>query len=286
MTTASSVTISRRGLLTAALRMMAGSSLAALGVTVYATRIETTWLKIERIRVPIPALPSAFDGYRIAQLSDIHFGNCTPQVIIAHSIQAALDLAPDLIVLTGDYVLDVVDWPGLSAVLRGLSAHGNVMAILGNHDHWMDAAGVRWALADAGIPELRNASRALVRGDQAIWLLGVDDIWERHNDLPAALANVPPGAVAILLAHEPDFADEAALTGRIALQLSGHSHGGQVRIPGGGAPVLPYLARKYPYGLRRVGSMWVYTNRGVGIIPPNVRINCRPEVTEITLVRA
>jgi predicted MPP superfamily phosphohydrolase len=286
MTTSSNGRISRRGLLKAALRMMAGSSLAALGTTVYATQLEPRWLEIERVRVPIHALPAAFDGYRIVQLSDIHFGNCTPRDTVAHALQMALDLTPDLIVLTGDYVLDVVDWPGLSTVLSTLSTHGNVAAILGNHDHWMDAAGVRWALADAGIPELQNASRALVLGDQAVWLLGVDDVWEQHDDLPAALVDVPAGAIAILLAHEPDFADEAVLTGRIALQLSGHSHGGQVRIPGKGAPVLPYLARNYPYGLRRVGSMWLYTNRGVGLIPPNVRINCRPEVTEITLCRA
>lgn len=76
------------------------------------------------------------------------------------------------------------------------------------------------------------------------------------------------------------------MTGRVTLQLSGHSHGGQVRIPGRGAPILPYLGKKYPYGLRRVGSMWLYTNRGVGMIPPTVRINCRPEVTEISLIRA
>ncbi len=282
----STLKISRRGLLKAALRIAAGSSLATLGTTFYATRVEAGWLKIERIRVPIPALPPIFDGYRIAQLSDIHLGSFTPRETVAHAIQMALDLAPDLIVLTGDYVLDVLDWPMLYGELNKLSAHGNVMAILGNHDHWTDATWVRQVLAAAGIPELRNTSRALIRGDQAIWLVGVDDIWEKHNDLPAALVDVPPDAVTILLAHEPDFADEAALTGRIALQLSGHSHGGQVRIPGIGAPVLPYLAHKYPYDLRRVGAMWLYTNRGVGMIPPAVRINCRPEVTEITLIRA
>lgn len=266
--------------------MTAGTSVAALGATAYAARLEPNWLAIERIRVSIQALPPAFDGYRIAQLSDIHLGNFTPRHMVARALQAALDLVPDLIVLTGDYVLDVLDWPLLLGELSKLSAHGNVAAIMGNHDHWMDAAWVREVLAAAGIPELRNASRALVRGDQAIWLLGVDDIWEKHNDLPLALAEVPPGATTLLLAHEPDFADEAALTGRIALQLSGHSHGGQVRIPGIGAPVLPYLGQKYPYGLRQVGEMWLYTNRGVGIIPPAVRINCRPEITEITLSRA
>jgi len=265
---------------------MAGSAITAIGAAAYATEIEPRWLKIDRIRVPIQALPPAFDGYRIVQLSDIHLGSFTHQETIAQAIQMTLDLTPDLIVLTGDYVFDVIDMTALQAELSKLAAHGHVFATLGNHDHWMDAAEVRLALVGTGIPELRNASRPIVRGDQAIWLLGVDDIWEGHHDLSSALVDVPPEAVSILLAHEPDFADEATLSNRVALQLSGHSHGGQVRIPGFGAPVLPYLGRKYPYGLQRVGSMWVYTNRGVGTIYPAVRVNCRPEIAEITLCRA
>jgi predicted MPP superfamily phosphohydrolase len=86
----------------------------------------------------------------------------------------------------------------------------------------------------------------------------------------------------VLLAHEPDFADQAAGQ-NITLQLSGHSHGGQVRLPFVGALILPYLARKYPYGLRRVGEMWLYTNRGVGLIAPPVRFLCRPEITLLRL---
>ena len=84
--------------------------------------------------------------------------------------------------------------------------------------------------------------------------------------------------------HEPDFADEYALDGRVSLQLSGHSHGGQVRLPGLGALVLPRYAQKYDQGLYRVRDMWLYTNRGIGLIGPPVRFCCRPEVTEITLV--
>jgi uncharacterized protein len=265
---------------------MAGSALTALGATAYMTKLEPGWLKIERIRIPIQALPPAFDGFRIVQLSDIHQGNFTNKETIEHAVQIALDLSPDLIVLTGDYVLDVMDAAALHAIFSQLAMHGSVSAILGNHDHWMDAGWVRQVLADAGIFELQNTSQIITRGDQAIWLVGVDDIWEMQHDLSAALSNVPLGATTILLAHEPDYADEATLTNRITLQLSGHSHGGQVRIPGRGAPILPYLGQKYPYGLRQVGSMWLYTNRGVGEIPPAVRINCRPEVTEITLKRA
>ena len=121
---------------------------------------------------------------------------------------------------------------------------------------------------------------------QALWLAGVDDVWERRANLPQTLADVPPGTPVVLLAHEPDYADEVADQGgacALLLQLSGHSHGGQVRIPGLGAPILPYLAEKYPAGAYRVGDMWLYTNRGVGTIQPRVRLNCRPEVTLLTL---
>ena len=102
--------------------------------------------------------------------------------------------------------------------------------------------------------------------------------------MKAALDNRPSDVATILLAHEPDLADTFSLDSRVSLQLSGHSHGGQVRIPGLGAPILPYLGQKYDQGLQQVNDMWVYTNRGIGVISPPVRFNCRPEVTEIMLV--
>jgi len=103
-------------------------------------------------------------------------------------------------------------------------------------------------------------------------------------DLKTALNEHRGDTPVILLAHEPDLADEFAGDGRVSLQLSGHSHGGQVRVPGLGALVLPYLGQKYDQGLNRVNDMWVYTNRGLGVIPSPVRLNCRPEITEFTLV--
>jgi predicted MPP superfamily phosphohydrolase len=100
------------------------------------------------------------------------------------------------------------------------------------------------------------------------------------------MQDMTPGAVTVLISHEPDLADKYSLDKRIALQLSGHSHGGQVRFPGIGAMILPYLAWKYDYGLYRVNDMWLYTNRGLGVTNEPVRFNCPPEVTEITLIRA
>jgi predicted MPP superfamily phosphohydrolase len=155
-----------------------------------------------------------------------------------------------------------------------------VLACLGNHDHWTDADAVAGALTDAGITVLRNAAREVADG---LWVAAVDDVWERYADLEKALEGVPAGATVVLLAHEPDYADEVAADGRVSLQLSGHSHGGQVRLPFAGPLVLPYLGRKYPAGLYRVGEMWLYVNRGVGLVSPAVRFNCRPEVTVLRL---
>lgn len=118
-----------------------------------------------------------------------------------------------------------------------------------------------------------------------IYLAGLDDIWSGRPDLQAALDQAPPNTPIILLAHEPDFADTASLDCRIVLQLSGHSHGGQVRLPGVGAPILPPLGRKYDQGLYKINDMWLYTTRGVGLGRIPIRINCSPEITEITLTR-
>ena len=277
--------ISRRDFFKWAMRSIGGGSLVALGGTVYATRIEPWRLKHERIDVPIANLPPAFDGYRVAQLSDLHLTDSVSRSIIEPAIQMALEIEPDLLVITGDYITGFLNQSDLYQVLRPLAAHHNIHVTLGNHDHWVDAGGVRQVLADIGLPELRNESTVITREGESIWLAGVDDIWTEHHDLNRALANIPNNAATILLAHEPDYADEVFPLGRVSLQLSGHSHGGQVRIPGFGAPILPYLAQKYPYGLRKLGEMWLYTNRGVGYLHEPLRLNCRPEIAEFRLRR-
>lgn len=276
--------ISRREFLRAVLRVSLGTGLAAAGGGVYATCIEPEWLAVGRVRVPLPNLSSSFEGYRIAHLTDLHLGRTVTQAHIARAVDLALQLAPDLVVLTGDYVTDSLEEEGLITELSRLSAPDGVWATLGNHDHWADADGIRRILQASGIPELQNAHTVVRRNEERLYLAGVDDIWEQKHDLASALGGIPDSAAVILLAHEPDFADEVAPVGRVGLQLSGHSHGGQVRVPFIGAPIAPYLGKKYPYGLRRLGVMWLYTNRGVGNIWP-VRVNCRPEVAEITLLR-
>ncbi len=291
------------------LRLMLGSTaatgLSALGGLGYATLVEPHWLALERVDVPIPGLPADLDGFTIAQLSDLHRGPWITQEDITQAVELALRQEANLVVLTGDYVSRSADYAsscaealsplmtssresplrfggarGKTPPLVGGAGGGNVLACLGNHDHWTDADTVAGALADAGLTVLRNAAQEVADG---LWVAAVDDVWEQHADLDEALEEVPSGATIVLLAHEPDYADEVTTDGRVSLQLSGHSHGGQVRLPLVGPLSLPYLARKYYAGLYQVSSTWLYVNRGVGLITPAVRFNCRPEVTLLTL---
>ena len=132
----------------------------------------------------------------------------------------------------------------------------------------------RWKINS--IPVLMNDAVPIERNGARLWIAGVDDVWQRRADLDLALRHVPATEPTVLLAHEPDYA-ELAKRYPIDLQLSGHSHGGQVRLPFYGAPILPYLAKIYSIGLERADAMWVYTNRGIGVVSPPVRFNCRPE---------
>ena len=140
---------------------------------------------------------------------------------------------------------------------------------------------VKQGLAEQGIELLHN--QGVLLNDGQLLLAGVDDLWSGEPDAEAALANWREGVPTILLAHEPDFADQFLADGRIQLQLSGHTHGGQVRMPGVGPLVLPRYGQKYHNGLYRVGQGQVYTNRGIGVIDPAVRLNCPPEITEFVL---
>ncbi len=281
--------ISRRSFLRAATKTIAAAALAGPTIAGYSALGEPGWLATEHIAVAIAGLHLDLAGLTIVQLSDIHASREVRSEWIDRAVAAANELRPDLIVLTGDYVSHGLGYlPGVAAQLAALRAPLGVFATLGNHDHWTGAPGrVAAALTDGGIAMLRNRGTAIERGAGALWLAGVDDIWERQADPEAAFAAAPRDLPRLLLAHEPDFADTAAGYG-VALQLSGHTHGGQVRVPGFGAPVIPRYGTHYPIGLRRVaGSQTqVYTNRGVGMVSPAVRLNCRPEVTQITLLPA
>ncbi|MCB0193530.1 MAG: metallophosphoesterase [Anaerolineae bacterium] len=251
----------------------------------YGTNIETHWLAVEKVQIPIKNLKPALEGFKIVQLSDIHLHPFTQIEFIREVVDTAQALQPDLIALTGDYVLESADSIfELAPVLATLNPTYGIYASLGNHDLWTNADTVRHGFAESGLTLLRNEGLAFDVGNAQLFIAGVDDGWSGHPDLSAALDTHPGDIPTILLAHEPDLADRFVADKRVSLQLSGHTHGGQVRLPGKGPLILPRLGKKYELGLYRVEDLWVYTNRGVGVIGPPVRINCRPEITELTLV--
>ena len=277
-----SPSLTRRQFLKAALRLSASTVLLAGSGGAYSTLIEPRWLSVDRIVVALPRLPIDLDGFTLVQLSDFHHGTPTSDDDLRAVVAMANQLKPDLIVLTGDYITRLEYLPPCAQVLGSLRASQGVFAILGNHDHWTNAELVTSELDANSIPVLRNVALPIERNGARLWLVGLDDVWEHKADLDRALHSVPNTETTILLAHEPDYADVASHY-PIDLQLSGHSHGGQVRLPFFGAPVLPWLGRKYPIGLQRAGAMPIYTNRGIGMISPSLRFNCRPEVTLLTL---
>lgn len=276
--------ISRRSFL----RYLGYTTLAAgasgLGGLYYANEWEPFRPSIERITLALPYLPPTLDGLRLAQLSDLHVGKSFTQENVVAGVTVVNALQPDIIVVTGDYVThSAADAKACAWALSQLKAPLGVWAILGNHDLWTNAQQVATALRAAGLRVLINEAVQPVAGE-ALWLLGLDDIWSGKPDLRGVVRGLPTQGCRILLAHEPDYADTAARAEYgIQLQLSGHSHGGQVRLPVLGALKLPNLGRKYDMGLRRLGEMWLYTNRGLGVVEPAVRFNCPPEVTLFTL---
>jgi predicted MPP superfamily phosphohydrolase len=265
-------------------------ALLAAGGAGWSFLVEPNWIKVEHVNLELPRLGSEFSGIRIAQISDIHMGGWMNAERLQHIADLVKKQKPDLLFLTGDFLIghtfdtsseehiqDLID------ILAPLAKSFPSFGILGNHDYWTNADAVREMMKASGITELSNSVVTITHGNQNLHLCGVDDIWERHARLDDVVDQLPDDSVAILLAHEPDFADVSAETGRFDLQVSGHSHGGQVVIPSYGPPILPYLGQKYPSGLYQVGNMLQYTNRGVGMIDPAVRFNCPPEITVFTL---
>ena len=244
-------------------------------------------LSVEHVTISIHNLHPALDGFRIAQLSDMHLYPWTHLEFIQSAVQRANQLKPDLIVLTGDYVSHIAAAiHDLEPVLGQLNATHGVFAVLGNHDHWTDPEVVRTGLRNAGLTVLHNQSVPISVGKGSFHLAGLDDGWAGQADLSAALAHTPVGIPVVLLMHEPDLVDIYSRDKRVTLQLSGHTHGGQVRMQQPRrAYTLPHLGKKYDQGLYRVNDAWLYTNRGIGMVGAPIRVNCPAEVTEFTLTR-
>ena len=242
---------------------------------------------IDRIPLAIRNLHPALEGLTIVQITDVHLYPLTQPELVKKSVLMANELKPDLVVLTGDYV-----WQDLEAIYElaplfaGLDAKYGIFSTLGNHDYWLDAGVITRVMESTGLPVLINQGVSIQQGKGSIFVAGLDDGWSGNPDLDETLDGANSSEPVILLCHEPDLADRYSLDGRVDVQLSGHTHGGQIRLPGIGAMVLPYLGRKYDIGLYRVNEMLLYTNRGLGVISEPVRFNCPPEISQFILQSA
>ncbi|MEJ7840462.1 MAG: metallophosphoesterase [Rubrobacter sp.] len=267
-------------------RLAVASAALGAGGLLYAREVEPRRLEVVRPELTLPRLAAEFDGYRVVQIGDLHLDDWSKPARLGRISDLVNAERPDLIVVTGDfasYSAKRLDTEKLIGALGRLSAPDGALAILGNHDYLTDVDLIRHCIREAGLTELLNEAVTLRRGGSELHVAGVDDVMEGRSRLDLILRELPEGGAAVLLAHEPDFADVAAATGRFDLQLSGHSHGGQVRVPLLGKAVLPPFSQRYTRGLHEVGGMLLYTNRGLGTVHARLRFGCRPEITVLTL---
>lgn len=245
---------------------------------------EPYMLTIEHERIGIRRLPEAFESFRIVQLSDVHHGPFSDKSQIERAVETANRLKPDIIALTGDYISKERHYAAPCAEMLGkLKARYGVFAVLGNHDHWVDAALITDLFRAEGITVLINEGMRFELNGSAFWLAGVDDTMVGLEDIPLALAGSRDDEMKLLLAHNPIVLRRAARAG-VDLVLSGHTHGGQVALrsepsPSGGP------RRRFLKGLGRFGSTQIYVNRGLGTVVLPIRYGCPPEVSLLELRR-
>ena len=262
-------------------------ALLPFGLALYGAVFGSRLLRRERVTIPVAGLPAGWEGARIVQLSDLHAGRHMTAERLRAIARRAAALQPDVLVVTGDIVHNSAAFAKRAAeAIASVPTRLGTFACLGNHDFHAGADLVAAELEKARVPVLRNQGRWLVRNGSGLWLCGVDDVWSERFDLQAALRGKPEGAAVVLLSHQPNTWPLAQAAG-VHLQLSGHTHGGQLallwlhRSLSLARFITPFVA-----GLYRHGSSYLYVNRGAGLVMPLVRLGARPEVTEITLVAA
>jgi uncharacterized protein len=257
------------------------ASAVSAGMLIYGALVESKNIRVERRTLRLPRWPERLRGYRIAVIADLHLRDEYSLEAARRAVSLALDEEPDMVALLGDYV---GYWKPESEDLLRLALEplllmeGRCIAVPGNHEYWLgDPDRLGETFDSLNIRLLRNASYQ----SAGITWIGVDSAVYERADLPAAFNGVgdPPR---IVLWHEPDAAD-ALLPGQAELMLSGHSHGGQFRFPGGFTPMHTKMGGRYVRGFHPEAPVPVYVSRGVGTTGPPCRFNCPPEVSLLTL---
>jgi predicted MPP superfamily phosphohydrolase len=245
---------------------------------------EAGLVKVERPNITVPHLPAAFDGLRVAFLTDIHHGSHVRLEYIAALVRTTQALTPDLVVFGGDFSSEDAKFirPCFEA-LKGINAPLGVYGVRGNHEYQQGLNESVAGFRVAGVEELTNRGVWLTRGSSRFRLAGVDDLWFGKPDVSAALGEASASDACLVLSHNPDFA-ETLKDRRVGLVLSGHTLGGQFCLPGIGAPIIPSrYGQKYLKGLVEAPTTQVYISRGLGTESRPMRFNSRPELTLLTL---
>jgi predicted MPP superfamily phosphohydrolase len=244
-------------------------------------------IDVTRIRLPVRGLPSALEGIVACQLSDLHVDRDEDLERLVLAVRAVNAQQPDLVFLTGDYFTGPQTMrrylAGFREAVKALHPRLGVFAVAGNHDHWSSIERIGEALRQAGVRVLTNESHRLhVRGESLV-VVGIDDLWSRRAEPSRAFGQVRPGECTLVLAHNPDTALYARHLNP-GVMLSGHTHGGVVRLPFYGSPLkLLRIGKQFYAGLNRYRDFYIYTNRGLGTYWLRIRINCRPEVSRFHL---
>jgi len=242
---------------------------------------EPYMLTIEHKQIQLNKLPKAFDGFRVVQLSDVHHGPFSDREQIERAVETANRLQPDIIALTGDYISKERHYAAPCAEMMGkLKARYGVYAVLGNHDHWTDAALITDLFRAEGITVLINEGMRFEQNGAAFWLAGVDDYMVGLEDISLALAGARENEMKLLLAHNP-IVLRRAVRASVDLVLSGHTHGGQVAIRGERSSTRP--GKRALKGLWRQGNTQIYVNRGLGTVVLPIRYGCPPEISLLEL---
>ncbi len=262
---------------------------SVLGLGLRATWIEPRQLVLKEVEIRVPDWPESLDGIRIAAIADLHVGSPHHGPDRLREIVQAVNAAsPDVALVLGDLVIggvlggSFVEPGRIAAELVRLTAPLGTYAVLGNHDWWYDARAVAEALRGAEIPVLDDRSVAVEAGGAALWLAGVSDYWEGAHDVEAALADVPDGAPVVVFTHNPDVFPDVPV--RVGLTIAGHTHGGQVRLPWIGPPVVPSrYGQRYAAGhvVEEGRHLFVTTGTGTSILP--VRFLVPPEVAVVVV---
>ena len=243
-------------------------------------------IDVVEIDIELDNLGWDFHNYRILNLTDIHLGQWVTPEYLDELIDYVNTLNYDVATLTGDYVSYIIDGyeDCLKDSFKKLKSNDGKFGVLGNHDHWMGADTIREIFRDSDITDLSNDVCVLSKGESKLNLAGVDSCTVCADNLDAVLAKLDDDNPTVLLVHEPDFAEESSKTGKIDLEISGHSHGGQFVIPKlETTPLRGPNSTKYPIGYYKIGRMNQYTSKGLGTNSFRIRINCKPEITIITL---